>query len=343
MFNIVIDKIYTRHDPGRNHPENPGRIEAVYEELSGYEYANIVNRVKPRKAERDQILLVHSPEYYQLIEQTSNVKYFSIDPDTKTNEHSFETALYAAGGVITGIDISIKDKNGPVFALVRPPGHHAEQDRGMGFCLFNNVSIGAKYAIINYNIERVAIFDWDLHHGNGTQKIFYSDDRVLYISIHQYPYYPGTGYFNEIGIEDGLGYSVNIPYQAGAIDGDYAYAFERVVQPLIVEYEPQLILVSAGFDAYYKDPLGGMKLTHLIFGWMANRLIKLSINLNAYFPIFVLGGGYSYEGLKSCIREIVLSHGLGKNNKYNFNPPGEVYMEAVSTVRKIHSKYWSSF
>jgi acetoin utilization deacetylase AcuC-like enzyme len=226
--------------------------------------------------------------------------------DTSTSARSFEAASLAAGGLCELIRaVWTGDlKNG--FALVRPPGHHAERDRAMGFCLFNNVAIGAHYAIKNFSLERVLIVDWDVHHGNGTQNTFYSDPRVLYFSTHRYGFfYPGSGAATEVGHGKGEGFTVNVPLEGGSGDPEYAAIFERILKPIALEYRPQLVLVSAGFDTHYDDPLGGMEVTETGFARLTQILMEVAEATAQEKLVLTLEGGYDIEGEKRSVAAVL--------------------------------------
>jgi acetoin utilization deacetylase AcuC-like enzyme len=212
----------------------------------------------------------------------------------------------AAGGVLVAIDRVLQGEFETCFALVRPPGHHAEKSWGKGFCLFNNIAIGAHYALKQYGLERILIVDWDLHHGNGTQHSFYNDPRVLFFSTHQYPYYPGTGAVEEIGRGDGLGYNVNVPLRPGTDNEQYVKIFRKILYPLSMKYKPDLVMISAGFDPYYKDPLGGMKVTPEGFAYMARILMDVADNCCEGRLVVTLEGGYHLTGLAESIKAVLI-------------------------------------
>ena len=249
----------TRDADIRNDPE---RIAVLAEAFSGQPG---LQRIEPRAASPEEITLVHEEAHFAEVARTRDLPSYSFDADTPASSRSFETALLAAGGLLTLLDevMSGRLRNG--FAFVRPPGHHAERDRAMGFCLFNNVAVGAAYLRQKHRLGRVLIVDWDVHHGNGTQHMFEDDPHVLYVSTHQYPFYPGTGAADEVGLGDGEGFTVNLPLPAGFGNAEYVEAFQTVVEPIVEQYEPEFILISAGFDPHARDPLAGMRVTEAGF------------------------------------------------------------------------------
>ena len=256
---------------------------------------------KIREADQDELALNHSPDYIKRIASTSGKDTTFLDPDTSTNAFSWEAAIKAVGSLLNLVDgvMSGGVRNGA--ALVRPPGHHAEYDRAMGFCLFNNIAIAARYALTKYNLDRIAIVDWDLHHGNGTQHAFYDDPRVLFFSTHQYPYYPGSGSIGQVGEGDGKGYTVNVPFVGGAGDKEYAITFYNIALPILREYRPELILVSAGFDAHRKDPLGGMELTKRGYDFMTKALMHVADECCSGKLVATLEGGYNLDALRDSV------------------------------------------
>jgi len=302
---IVKDPIYLEHKPGYLHWESPQRLEVLYEMLAETDMAGTFETIDPRKATREEIELIHEHRYFDYVAATAGKARFSLDSDTQTSELSFEAGLFAAGGLLVGIDKLMAGELSNVFALVRPPGHHAEAGQGMGFCLFNNVAIAAAYAIKKYKLSRILVVDWDLHHGNGTQHSFYRDRRVLYFSTHQYPYYPGTGAFGEVGEGEGKGFTVNIPLSMGHGDAEYYKIFRKVLQPIALEYKPDLVMVSAGFDTYYKDPLGGMEVTSAGYATMAQVILDIAEACSGNKLLITLEGGYNLGGLRDGVRSVI--------------------------------------
>jgi acetoin utilization deacetylase AcuC-like enzyme len=252
--------------------------------------------VEPRPATREELLRVHDAAHVAAMEQTAG-RAVMLDPDTFTSPESFDVALLAAGAAVQASTYAIETGN-PAIALVRPPGHHAERDKAMGFCLFNNVAVAAAAAIAR-GLARVAVVDIDVHHGNGTQWMFYGDPRVLYVSTHQFPFYPGTGAADETGTGRGKGFTLNIPLAAGATDADYATAYATISERLH-EYQPELLLVSAGFDAHRDDPLASMRVTTAGYAAVVRSLKEAAARSGC--PIaFVTEGGYDLDALRACL------------------------------------------
>jgi len=259
----------------------------------------------PRPASRDELLRVHSVEYLDAIALSAG-RAVMLDPDTFTSPESVEIATLAAGSIIQAAEHAITQRD-PAIALVRPPGHHAERDRAMGFCLYNNVAVAAAHALAR-GLARVAIVDIDVHHGNGTQWMFYGDRQVLYVSTHQYPFYPGTGAASEIGTGEGAGFTLNVPLEMGATDADYSLVYGAAVLPVIEEFAPELILVSAGFDAHERDPLASMRVTTEGYASIVRQLIKASTNGSI---AFVTEGGYDLGALADCL-DVTVAEASGR-------------------------------
>lgn len=302
---IVKDRRYMDHAADSYHPESPRRLEILHGMLEAPEMKKKFIEVAPRMATQEELELNHTPRYIQLVASTAGRGFTMLDPDTYACAKSFDTARLAAGGVLAAADQVLGGELDNAFALVRPPGHHAESNRAMGFCLFNNVAIGASYALKRHGVQRVLIVDWDLHHGNGTQHSFYERNDVLYFSTHQFPYYPGTGYVNETGSGAGKGFTVNVPLAAGPGDAEYAAVFEQILEPIARQFFPQVIFVSAGFDIFYRDPLGGMQVTPAGFANLARILLDIARETCAGKIVFVLEGGYHLEGLRDSVRDVL--------------------------------------
>ncbi len=336
---IVKDRRYTEHDMGPFHVESPRRIEAIYDMLEK-EILFPYLEIEPRPAKEEEVEMVHNPAYVNLIKNTSGQERVYLDPDTSTSARSYEVALLAAGGLIQAADSIMEEKIQNGFALVRPPGHHAEAGRAMGFCLFNNVAIAAEHLIKEHGLKRLLIVDWDLHHGNGTQHSFYNRKDVLYFSSHQFPHYPGSGYWDEIGQGEGQGYTVNVPLRAGKTDEDYLFVYRKILAPIASSYKPEFILVSAGFDIYQGDPLGGMLVSEQGFGALTFELLSLAHDFSKDRILFTLEGGYDLEGLRTGVKQVLLQLG-GKANKpvleAKASPSTEIELDPVLRTQK---KYW---
>lgn len=336
---MVIDPDYLKHDPGQFHPERPERIKALLD-LPRQLDSESFQLLAPRPALREEVAACHSGDYIDLVQGTSKSNRYALDGDTVTCRDSFGIGLLAVGGFLQLLDaIAAGDcRNG--FALVRPPGHHALRDRAMGFCLFNTVAIGGHYLKRRCGAERILIMDWDVHHGNGTQDAFYQDRSVLYISTHQYPYYPGTGAADEIGQGEGEGYTVNVPLPAGCGDEEYLRVFKDVVIPIGNRFKPEWILVSAGFDPHKRDPLGGMNLTEQGFGAMASMLLELGERHARGKVAFLLEGGYDLTALKSSVIAVLQEMKEEGRTKSGGASGGESIQPLIERVRGIQEKYW---
>jgi acetoin utilization deacetylase AcuC-like enzyme len=301
---LVDDARFDAHAPLGHHPERPERLAAA---RAGVEKAGaLVNleRVPARPASDEELSRVHDPRFVEALGKLRGESGY-LDPDTYVSAESVDVARLAAGSLVAMVDAmidSVDAGRGRGIALLRPPGHHARPARAMGFCLLNNVAVAAAHARAR-GVERVAIVDWDVHHGNGTQEMFWRDPHVLYVSTHQFPFYPGTGDVDEVGEGEGVGYTVNVPLAAHGGDAVYASAFERIVLPVIEAYAPELVLVSAGFDAAARDPLAQMELSPESFGWMARALARVVEAAPARGRMgLVLEGGYDLVAVEGGVR-----------------------------------------
>lgn len=294
---IIYHPDYLKHETGA-HPERPERASLIAQEIKQRD--SIENRyvwLSPKACTREDITRCHSNKQYDLIYQACEKNLGALDSDTVISNESFRVSLLASGGVITAIDALMEGQIDNAFVIARPPGHHATPERPMGFCLFNNVAVGARYAQAKHNLEKVLIVDWDVHHGNGTQDIFYSDNSVFYFSLHQYPHYPGTGRTNETGENVGQGYTLNVPLPPMTSVKEYRYAFDEALKKILNKTKPDLILISAGFDSHREDPLGQLMLETEDFAWMTTRLKQTAQSLGHQRVISVLEGGYNLRNL----------------------------------------------
>jgi acetoin utilization deacetylase AcuC-like enzyme len=337
---LVYDPIYLEHDTG-GHVENSRRLIETMAHLTKTRIKDKLTSLAPRAASAEELEMVHTPEYISYVKAKAAEGGGWLDPDTVISPKSYEAALYAAGGVIVAVEQVMNGAVDSAFALVRPPGHHAVRSRAMGFCVFNNVAIAARFAQARFKLGRVLIADFDVHHGNGTQEAFYSDPEVLYFSTHEFPFYPGTGWKDETGTGEGEGTTVNFPMVAGWGDEEYLRAFQEVLVPVARRFRPQLILVSAGFDAHWADQLAMMQVTVTGFAQMAMVLKELAAELCRGNLVFALEGGYNLQAIASSIKavfDVLLgSHGID-------DPLGEPsaaarpggFDEHIEAIKKIH-------
>ena len=300
---VVASPRFADHLTPPGHPERVERHE-VMQAVAGEFRERGGTVLEPRAATTDELARIHDADYIGLIRETAG-RAAALDPDTFTSPDTYDVACLAAGAVLTAVDHALDGAGASrALALVRPPGHHAERNRAMGFCLFNNVAVAAAHARAR-GLERVAIVDYDVHHGNGTQNAFYGDPSVLFISSHQYPYYPGTGAADEIGIGAGSGFTVNIPLAAGATDADYERVYDAIAWPILRAFSPQLVLVSAGFDAYKDDPLAGMRVEAECFGRLTARIAAIADDCCAGRVVVTTEGGYHLKGIADSLRGVI--------------------------------------
>jgi acetoin utilization deacetylase AcuC-like enzyme len=299
---LVYDPRYLEHDMGVGHPESPNRLRAIIQQLEQSGTMAQVTRIEPRKAEDEWITQVHTEAYLASLKQHAPASgRVSLDPDTSMSPGSLTAAYLAAGGALAGVDAMMTKQVEHVFCAVRPPGHHAEANRAMGFCLLNNVAIAARYAQKKYGLSRVLIVDWDVHHGNGTQHSFEDDPSVLFFSAHQYPHYPGTGRESERGRGAGEGYTINVPMEAGEGDDEYRAIFHKVLVPAADEFKPDFVIISAGFDAHKDDPLAGMGLTEAGYAELTGIVAGIAKKHAQGRILSSLEGGYNLTALAASV------------------------------------------
>jgi acetoin utilization deacetylase AcuC-like enzyme len=301
---LVLDRRYEAHDPGRGHPECPERVRVILDALASYRRAGLIT-LDPRLATTEELALNHDAAHIERVAATAGRARHAFDADTPTSSRSFETARLAAGGYLALLDAIMAQDAQNGFAFVRPPGHHAEADRAMGFCLFNNVAIGARYLRRRFGLERVLVVDWDVHHGNGTQHSFDADPDLLYVSTHQYPFYPGTGAASEVGSGTAAGRTLNVPLPAGCGDDEYVAAFETIIAPIAMQFRPEFVLVSAGFDAHRRDPLAAMNVTEEGFRAMARVLMRVARDCAEGRLAAILEGGYDMRALSAAVPAVL--------------------------------------
>jgi len=300
----VTDKSYPTHTL-KNHPEHAGRIESVWAELESAGLTNRLSCLRPKPVSDEQILSVHTQEHLDPLKWIAKQdKTVLIDQDTYALPSSFQTAKLSAGGVTRAIDEVLSGKVDNAMAAVRPPGHHATPSRSMGFCLINNVAVGARHAQTAHNAKKVLILDYDVHHGNGTQDIFYTDDTVMFISIHQSPFYPGTGHVGETGRLQGHQFNLNVPIAGGYGDSAYQLIFDEIIWNAVEKFDPDLMLISVGFDAHWVDPLAQMRLSLAGYDHLARECIKMANKVCNGKIVFVMEGGYDLKALGHGWRNI---------------------------------------
>lgn len=299
---LLYSANFTRHITGPTHPERPERISHVYEHLKKQPWFEKLYPLEPRAAEDKWIEAVHSPAYLERVKNACLAGHPSIDsPDTEICHDSYDIAVSAAGGVLSLVDKVMAGDLANGFSLIRPPGHHAEREIALGFCLFNHAAIAAKYLQKKYGLKRVLIVDWDVHHGNGTQSIFYEDPSVFYFSAHQYPFYPGTGSAEEKGKGPGNGSTLNVPLKAGCGDAEYREVFKKIFYPRAREFAPEFVLISAGFDAHQNDPLGHMNVTSAGYAWMTEAVKAVALESAGGRIVSLLEGGYDLDALAESV------------------------------------------
>ncbi len=335
---LITSPRFEEHVTPPGHPERMERAH-VFDAAAARWREKGATITSPRAATVDELRRVHDTAHVDTMAATAG-RAVMLDADTYTSPESYEIACLAAGAAIQAADHAL-DHGEPAVALVRPPGHHAERDRAMGFCLFNNVAVAAAHARAR-GVERVAIVDIDVHHGNGTQWIFYDDPTVLYVSTHQFPFYPGTGAADEIGRGAGAGFTVNIPLEAGATDADYDLVYRDAVAPVLRQFDPGLVIVSAGYDAHERDPLASMRMTEAGFGAIVARLIAAAPGARI---AFVTEGGYDLEALAACL-DVTLSALLAvpwqspSAPDSMIGPASRRGEEALAAVRRAQSHFW---
>ncbi len=331
----VYDPIYLKHDTGQ-HVEVAARLEAIISHLEKTGLKKQLTLIEPRPATVEEIALVHQKQYIKQTEDLASQGGGWLDPDTVMSSGSYEAALYAAGGLMRAVEAVMAGEVDSAFALVRPPGHHATSGYGKGFCLFNNIAIAARYALAEYKLGLILIIDFDVHHGNGTQEAFYDDPQVMYISTHQYPFYPGSGDINETGSGAAEGTNINIPLPAGCGDDEYLKVFEQVIVPAARNFQPQLVLVSAGYDTHWADPLALMELSVSGLAQIAGVIKGLADELCSGRLVLTLEGGYNLEALAASVKATfdVL---LGKSATRDPLGPSPRHFKAANIERLIEA------
>jgi acetoin utilization deacetylase AcuC-like enzyme len=334
---LLTDQRFRLHDPGLGHPECPERLQ-VLETLFDEPAQQRLVRIPARLATEEEISRVHSSSLLESIGASAGRPRTRFDADTAASAKSFDAARLACGGAIDLVDAVLAGEVSNGFIAARPPGHHAEEDRAMGFCLFNTVAVVTAHLLQRRGLARVLIVDWDVHHGNGTQHIFYDDPSVVYVSLHQYPFYPGTGAVDEIGSGAGAGYTVNLPMQAGWGPAEYKAAFREVILPIARRFGPQFVLVSAGFDAHHDDPLAMMRLDEKCFAQMTDAVAEVADEYCQGKLALLLEGGYSLTALPESV-EAVLAR-LAEPQR--FADGGAELTAWGEAARRVLAPYWNA-
>lgn len=305
---LVYHPQYLEHEMGAGHPESPDRLRAIVSRLEHSGVLSRLVRIDPFPASDEWITQVHAPSYVETLKRRAPTNgHVSLDADTSMSAGSLSAAYLAAGGALAAADAIVAGSVEHAFCAVRPPGHHAERDRAMGFCLFNNVAIAARYLQRRHAMARVLIVDWDVHHGNGTQHTFDDDPSVLFFSTHQYPYYPGSGRETETGVGRGVGTTINVPMQAGEGDDGYRAVFQQVLMPAADAFQPDVVIVSAGFDAHKDDPLAGMGLTEEGYADLTRMVVSIARRHSQGRLLSCLEGGYDLHALSASVERHVLA------------------------------------
>lgn len=298
---FVYHNDYLLHTMGEWHPERPQRLSSIVEHLKKTGLWDTLVHIQPYPADVKWIETIHTPSYIKSVDDASQLGFYQFDADTAVNNHSYRAALLSAGGALAAADAIMAGQVKNVFCAVRPPGHHAERNMARGFCLFNNIAIVAKYLQQKYAVKKICIVDWDVHHGNGTQQAFYSDSSVFYFSTHQWPHFPGSGLKTEKGEGDGVGYTLNFPMPPGQGDEVFIDIFEQLLVPAVKWFEPDFILISAGFDGHSLDQLAGMEMTRAGYGKLTEIVMRLAAEYCEGRIISLLEGGYNLEMQAQCV------------------------------------------
>jgi acetoin utilization deacetylase AcuC-like enzyme len=346
---IIYTPKYLEHDAGPGHPESSDRLRAIMKELrkSGLLESGKCSLIEPKPANVKDVELIHQPDYIQLVKRVCSSGGGLLDlGDTVVSPKSYETALYAVGGAVKAADLVMNGEFQNAFALVRPPGHHAGSSYAMGFCLFNNVAVVAAHLLRDFRLKRILILDVDAHHGNGTQDIFYNTNEVLYIGLHQDPRgFPGTGFVDEVGSGDGLGYTVNVPFPYQTDDEAYLKAFNQVVIPIIRQYKPEFILVSTGFDGHYTDPVASLSLSASIYPKIFRKVLDLASQFCMGRLVAVLEGGYSLSFIGKIAAAVIgemagVSYLIEDKRPVGTTEVWEQVEKTIMSIRRMHSKFW---
>ncbi len=335
---VVRDPRYLDHKPGLVHPESPNRLKSVYRMLDS-EFEGKLITIRPEPATLEDLELVHTPSYIKRILSTAERDFTTLTPDTSVSSMTYMAAWLAVGGCIKGLEAVLDETCRVCFSLVRPPGHHALPDRAGGFCIFDNLGIAAKYALERRGIRRILLTDWDIHHGNALQDLFYDDDRVMYVSTHYMGWYPNTGDWMETGEGKGAGYNVNIPVPKELGDDDIIHIYRDILRPIVKRFRPDLILVAAGFDGHQRDPLGRTRLTEKAYHRLMHLTLLLSDAVESAPIMLALEGGYDNRALAASVREVIdVLTFEGRRERLTTVRTGRA-AAVVEKVREIHRRF----
>ena len=334
---VVRDPRFREHKPSRPHPESPERLVAI--DLALDPLGDRIRTLEPREATDDELLLAHGREYLSALDQLEG-RSGQLDPDTYASPRTLEVARLAAGSLVEAALRVAGGEAKRAFAALRPPGHHAERLAPMGFCVFNNVAVAAQALRAQAGVERIAIVDWDVHHGNGTQHLFEGERDVLFASLHQFPFYPGTGAADEQGHGRGLGATVNFPLPSGCGDAEYGQIFDELLVPMLLDWRPEILLVSAGFDAHARDPLGGMEVSTAGFAAFAARACAVADDICGGKIALALEGGYDLEALAESVAQVVSVLAEPELGAREFPAPSPGGIRMAAALRAIHATHW---
>ena len=343
-ISVIRDDFFMEHLKGVPHIESPKRMRAIHDALDDASLAGKWSAVETRKATVDELAMVHSAEHIQRVQKCAQNPITSFDLDTQATEKSYEVALMGVGAVFSLLDCIWGGHTKRGFACIRPPGHHAEPDKPMGFCLFNNVALGARYLLEYYGAKKVMIVDMDVHHGNGTQTAFYDRNEVLFVSLHQFPLYPGTGNFGEVGQGRGEGFTVNVPMGKGYTDRHFGRIIHFLINPLAQAYQPDMILVSCGFDLYMYEKLAGMGVTPEGYALIAWLLVNIAARVCDGRIAFIMEGGYNLRGIRECglrvLQELCNVSSLSPKKIERSVGSNPLKFHALKRVFEIQKEYW---
>ncbi len=335
---IVRDERFLEHKTGHIHPEHPNRLKEIYRMLDT-DYTHGLIEIEPEPATLEHLELVHTPAHIEKVLKTADYQTTSLAPDTPASAKTYLAAWLAVGGCLKGLEALLSDQCDVCFSLIRPPGHHALPDRAGGFCIFNNLGITARFAAKEYGLQRILIIDWDIHHGNGLNDLFYEETRVIYLSTHDRGLYPYSGDWEETGRGDGEGYTINLPVPRILEDKEILYLYQEVLGRVVRRYSPELILVAAGFDAHHQDSVGRSQLSHQFFRDVTHLLLDLRSEVNDPPILFALEGGYDPRTLAGSVKEVLKALTReGERGKRTIEGSSRA-SELVEKALRIHGKY----